>query len=77
MNGFRNGFDLGYRGPERVNITSPNLRFLVGNETVLWNKVMKEVKLGRYAGPFDYIPFKNFIQSPIDLSPKMGVRAPD
>ena len=40
----------------------------------LWNKVMKEVKLGRYAGPFkeENIPFLNFIQSPIGLVPKAG-----
>ena len=34
---------------------------------------MKEVKLGRYAGPFkDKPPFENFIQSPIGLVPKAG-----
>ena len=33
---------------------------------------MKEVKLGRYAGPFEKIPFENFIQSPIGLVPKAG-----
>ena len=31
---------------------------------------MKEVKLGRYAGPFKQPPFDNFIQSPIGLVPK-------
>ena len=33
---------------------------------------MKEVKLGRYAGPFEKIPFENFIQSLIGLVPKAG-----
>ena len=33
---------------------------------------MKEVKLGRVAGPFDSIPFKNYVQSPIGLVPKAG-----
>ena len=33
---------------------------------------MKEVELGRYAGPFEEIPFKNVIQSPIGLVPKAG-----
>ena len=51
-------------------MTSPNLRLTVGNEKILWNKVMKEVQKKRYAGPFDKIPFKNFIQSPIGLVPK-------
>ena len=30
-------------------------------------KLMKEVSLGRVAGPFDQVPFENFIQSPIGL----------
>ena len=36
----------------------------------MWNKVMKEVKLGRVAGPYhDKPPFKHFIQSPVGLVP--------
>ena len=30
----------------------------------------KEVKLGRYAGPYNSIPFDNYIQLPIGLVPK-------
>ena len=33
---------------------------------------MKEVKEGRYAGPFANVPFDNYIQSPIGLVPKDG-----
>ena len=33
---------------------------------------MKEVSLNRYAGPFDEVPYHNFIQSPIGLVPKAG-----
>ena len=33
---------------------------------------MKEVKEGRYAGPFESIPFDSYIQSPIGLVPKDG-----
>ena len=33
---------------------------------------MKEVKLKRVTGPFDQIPFENYIQSPIGLVPKSG-----
>ena len=33
---------------------------------------MKEVQLGRYAGPFDEIPYDNYMQSPIGLVPKAG-----
>ena len=71
IDGFRHGFSLGYAGKTNVKIRSPNLKFRgVGNKTNLWNKVMKEVKLKRYAGPFDTIPFENYIQSPIGLVPK-------
>ena len=60
INGFENGFNLGYRGPKNVKMTSKNLRFVVGDEIELWNKVMKEVELKRYAGPFRSIPFDNY-----------------
>ena len=70
MDGFRNGFDLGYRGPNEVQFRSPNLKFTVGSKVILWNKVMKEVENKRYAGPYKKIPFENFIQSPIGLVPK-------
>ena len=72
VDGFKDGFDLGYRGPTNIQQKSPNLKFTIGDEIELWNKVMKEVQLKRYAGPFKEIPFENFIQSPIGLVPKDG-----
>ena len=72
VNGFNDGFDLGCRGPQVIQQTSRNLRFTIGNKRELWNKVMKEVELGRYAGPYEQIPFDNYIQSPIGLVPKDG-----
>ena len=75
VDGFKNGFDLGYRGRTDVQRRAPNLKLRVGSETILWNKVMKEVKLGRFAGPFKEIPFKYYIQSPIGLVPKDGGKA--
>ena len=74
VNGFRQGFDLGYRGPMQRRDTSNNIPFTVGDKFVLWEKVMKEVKLKRFAGPFKYeqIPFRYFVQSPIGLVPKKG-----
>ena len=72
IEGFTNGFEIGYEGDLKVKMKSPNLKFQegVGDEVVLWNKVMKEVKVGHYAGPFEDIPFEFFIQSPIGLVPK-------
>ena len=72
VKGFKSGFDLGYRGPTNVRITSPNLKLTVGSLTELWSKVMQEVKIGRYAGPFGSVPFNFYIQSPIGLVPKDG-----
>ena len=36
----------------------------------MWEKIMKEIAHKRYAGPFEEIPFENFVQSPIGLVPK-------
>ena len=72
IKGFKHGFDLGYRGPEKIQQKSKNLKFTIGDKNELWNKVMKEVKDKRYAGPFRDIPFDNYIQSPIGLVPKDG-----
>ena len=63
VDGFENGFSIGYKGDEKVKMTSPNLKFWgIGNETILWNKIMKEVKLKQYAGQFKEIPFDYYIQ---------------
>ena len=71
--GFQEGFMLGYEGDPHVKLTASNLKFRIGSELELWNKVMKEVQAKRYAGPFKEIPFKDgFIQSPIGLVPKDG-----
>ena len=71
VQGFRHGFSIGYNRDKPVQQTAPNLPFRVGNKTMLWNKVMKEVKAKRYAGLFKEIPFEgDYIQNPIGLVPK-------
>ena len=70
VDGFRNGFPIGYMGVKSRRTTAHNLKLRCGTKADLWNKVMKEVKLGRYAGPFETIPYQNYIQSPIGLIPK-------
>ena len=70
VNGFREGFSIGYTGEENVKLTAPNLMLDAGSQTELWNKVMKEVKLNCFAGPFENIPFDNYIWSPIGLVSK-------
>ena len=56
--GFKYGFSLEYTGDPFVKIKAPNLKFRrVGNRTVLWNKVKKEVKAKRFAWIFWNHPF--------------------
>ena len=70
--GFTNGFDIGYEGLKDHQSEANNLPFTIGNHIILWNKLMKEVKLNRVAGPFTSVPFENYIQSLIGLVPKDG-----
>ena len=70
VDGFKNGFSLEYQGSRHRRMQAPNLKFTIGNKVELWNKVMKEVGLGRYAGPYDRPPFEYYVQSPIGLVPK-------
>ena len=72
VDGFRNGFDIGYQGPELRQSTSSNIPLTIGSHQDLWDKIMTEVDAGRVAGPFADVPFKNYIQSPIGLVPKSG-----
>ena len=70
IHGFTYGFDFGYRGPKIRKHRSDNIPLRIGSHLELWNKVMKEVELGRYAGPFSDIPYDNYMQSPVGLVPK-------
>ena len=72
IDGFTNGFDIEYQGKENRQDSAKNIPFQagVGNSTEMWQKIMKEVDAGRYAGPLDAPPFEHFVQSPIGLVPK-------
>ena len=72
VKGFTEGFSLGYDGEKNIQKKAANLPFRIRDEFELWSKVMKEVEVGRYAGPFTEIPFDNYVQSPIGLVPKDG-----
>ena len=74
IEGFESGFDIGYQGSCDRKDVSDNLLFTVGSPVDMWNKIMKEVKLQRYAGPFtkEQIPYDHYVQSPIGLVPKAG-----
>ena len=70
IDGFRNGFEIGYRGNRLLQRKSLNLRLECSSPEILWSKMMKEVMLKQFAGPFEQSPFKHFIQSPVGLVPK-------
>ena len=70
LKGFTYGFDIGYRGPMERTDKSENIPISVGSKKEMWEKLMKEVKVNHYAGPFHNIPYRYYIQSPIGLVPK-------
>ena len=74
VNGFKDGFSLEYEGPLERKDCSQNipLQAHIGDESDLWDKMMKEVSHKRFAGPFNHIPFEWFVQSPVGLVPKAG-----
>ena len=74
-NGFIYGFHINYAGP-RVPYESRNLKSVLNNPAIAWEKVMNEVNSGRIAGPFSYRPISNLRVSPIGLVPKKtgGIR---
>ena len=71
VKGFRDGFEIGYEGRcHNIQRRTPNLKICVGSPMILWNKIMKEVKNKRFAGPYHNPPFRDFIQSLVGLVPK-------
>lgn len=73
VNGLREGFDIGFKGPRNVVRESPNMKITCGTHIDLWNKVMKEVKEGHTAGPFrGKCPLEFYWQNPVGLIPKKG-----
>lgn len=67
--GFTKGFLLHFEGP-RMSTECENLLSVKQNPDIALEKVMKEVSLGRIAGPFKTCPFGNLKCSPIGLVPK-------
>ena len=67
--GLRYGFRIPYQGLRQFRLSN-NLPSLRGNESVLWQKINNEIKLGRVGGPFPPPPFSNLQVSPLGLVPK-------
>ena len=69
ISGFKYGFSLKYFG-SREPRESSNLKSALQLPKIFKEKLMKEVKLGRIAGPFRYPPFPTLQVSPMGLVPK-------
>ena len=67
--GFSQGFKLGFKG-ERYEREALNLKSALKDPEKIVEKITKEIKLGRMAGPFVNKPLQNFSISPVGLVPK-------
>ena len=72
IDGFTNGFDIGYKGPNSRQSRAKNIPFTpgVGDKVDMWNKIMKDVEAGWVAGPFNDIPFDNSYSVSHRISPQ-------
>ena len=66
---FNQGFRLEFEGIREAH-TSPNLKSAMEHPDIVWEKLSKELALNRIAGPFDKLPFQNFVCFPIGIVPK-------
>ncbi|XP_073502613.1 uncharacterized protein [Phyllobates terribilis] len=67
------GFCEGFRIPfqfSAVSLFSSNLKSIEDKKDIVKEKLMKEVELGRMAGPFSVLPIENLRVSPLGLVPK-------
>ena len=73
LNGFTRGFRLGFTG-KRSAREAPCLKSAIENPDIVKQKLDKELKLGRIAGPFSQRPLPNLQCSPLGLVPKKQFR---
>ena len=71
VKGFTFGFSLCYEGPD-MDRGADNLKSARDNLPILWQKILKEVRLGCMAGPFNRKPWDRMIISPVGLVHKSG-----
>ena len=75
LDGIRHGVKIGYQGPQ-MSVQSDNWPSSMQHATEVTDIILKNVKLGRVAGPFSSPPFANFRCSPLGAVPKKsgGIR---
>ena len=69
VQGFTTGFNFHYKGSKHF-CTCTNLLLTGKHLEELTKKVNKELRLGKYLGPFKYPPVANLQCSPLSLVPK-------
>ena len=69
LEGFTNGFDMGYTG-ECMPVCTNNLLFALHNPDPVYEAISKELSRGHIAGPFASPPFPNLHCSPLGCVPK-------
>ena len=69
IQGFSYGFHIHYSNLQS-RFESPNLLSANDQPNIVTEKLHKEIKAGRVAGPFSALPFDNFVVSPLGLVPK-------
>jgi hypothetical protein len=67
--GFHFGFRTGFQGEEQELMSSNSMSTREHPDAVS-KKILREIELGRIAGPFKYKPFTNFKVSPLALREK-------
>ena len=70
IDGFSQGFRIPYEKEFKPRISN-NHKSAINNSEIIWEKLEKEIALGRVAGPFKHIPLNgNIMVSPIGLVEK-------
>ncbi len=69
MHGFHHGFSINYHGPQNTS-HAKNHRSALTNPEIVSAELLKDIALGRIAGPFQTPPLINFRVSPLGLVPK-------
>jgi hypothetical protein len=69
IQGFSNGFSIGFQGPKYSKLSSNHPSILESPEIVR-PMIDKELHMGRIAGPFTTPPLDPFVVSPLGLVPK-------
>lgn len=70
VDGFSCGFSIGHNSDIDISNDCSNPRRAIKSQSVVMDKLHKELKAGRVAGPFDLPPFEPFHISPLNIREK-------